>query len=354
MKRNLLYFAAGVLALSSCTSEDVVKDVARKQNVIGFENVVNKISRADDIINSGFKQFYVYGYYNTADVTFSNVFDNVLVSNTATGWQYYNETTNVDYQYWIPGAKYHFYAYSCGDAAKLEGITCSSVADGTSSFSLANYICDADHQVDLIFAYNSGSDNKGIVGKDNANQPVALNFSHILSKVNATFTSGFPKGQEVKISNVTIRNIADQGSFIFQVADGTPSYTWNASRVLTDAYVDLWKEETPISVSLTDDPESNSMDTNSAYVIPNKYNAANVTINFTIDVIDQGKVVLHKDLIGFFQPDWRPGFTYTYNIEVDGNAAKLDVIGFTTTVDAEGNIDASQWGNGDSSEIKFN
>ncbi len=355
MKKNLFYFAAGVLALTACTSEDVVDDAARSRNVIGFENVVNKLSRADDITNSQFNQFYVYGYYNKEGVNFSPVFENVLVSRLSTndGWTYFDEITKEDYRYWIPGAKYHFFAYSCGDGAKLDGITCTSLNDGTSTFSLANYVCDATHQSDLIFAFNSGSDNLGIEGKESANQDVALNFVHVLSKVNATFSSGFPKGYVVKISDVTIRNIADEGAFLYQ-PDETQKYAWNATRVADDATVVLWNAADPIAVSFTDDAETNSKDTNSAYVIPNRYNDPNVTINFTIDVIDQGNVIMHKDLIGYFQPNWLPGYTYTYNIKVDGSAAKLDVIAFTTTVDENGNIVASNWGNGDASAINFN
>ncbi len=361
MKKSFFYFAAGALALTACTSQDVVDDAVRSQNVIGFENVVNKISRADDITNSQFKSFYVYGYYNKEGVNFSPVFENVLVSRLSTndGWTY--KTTTEDYRYWIPGAKYHFYAYSCGDGSQLDNVKCESLDDGTSSFYIANYICDATHQTDLIFAFNSASDEKGIEGKESANQDVALNFTHLLSKVNATFSSGFPKGYEVQISNVTIRNIADQGSFLYQptpaVAEGetkAPTHVWSAIRVADDANVVLWAESDPISVKFTDTAATNTMDSNSAYVIPNRYNDPNVTINFTIDVKDQDTVIMHKDLIGYFQPTWLPGYTYTYNIVVDGNAAKLDVIGFTTTVDEEGNIVAADWGGTDTTDTTIN
>lgn len=356
MNKNLFFFVAGVLALTACTSEDVVNDVTRSSNVIGFDNVVSKLSRADDITNSQFNQFHVYGYYNKEGVSFSPVFENVLVSRKATndGWNYKDDATKEDYRYWIPGAKYHFFAYSCGDGAKLTNISCAPyVKDNSkSTFAIGNYVSNATHQADLIFAFNSGSDNTGIVGQESANQDVALNFVHLLSKVNATFSSGFPKDYEVKISNVTIRNIADEGSFLYQ-PDETQKYVWDATRMADDANVVLWDGASePISVKFTDDAATNSKDTNSAYVIPYKYNDPNVTINFSIEVYDQGTLIMQKDLIGKFQPNWQPGYTYTYNIKVDGNAAKLDIITFTTTVDDMGNIKPAGWGTDDSEEAQ--
>lgn len=357
MKRHLFVLAAGVLALSSCTSEGVVDDVARSTNVIGFDNVVTKLSRAEDITNAKFNQFYVFGSYNKGNANVS-VFDNVLVSRLSSndGWSYVDAANGVGAQHWVPGGKYHFYAYSCADASKLSGITTSINADGTSSFTLADYVCDAENQNDLIFAFNSGSDNTGIEGKQTGNQDVALNFTHVLSKVNAVFSSGFDKGYEMKISNVTIRNIADNGSFTYQPAaagSDAATHVWSASRVADDANVVLWNDAEPISVTLTDDAATNSKETNSAFVIPNKYNDPNVTINFTVDLINNGESVLSGDVVGYFKPNWKPGYTYTYNITVDGDALKLGVIGFTTTVDEEGNIIPAGWGDDESSEITF-
>lgn len=356
MKRNLFYFAAGVLALSACTSEDVVNDVARTRNVIGFENVVKKSSRADDITNSQFKQFYVFGYYNKGANVFSPVFENTLVTRLATndGWSYYDEATGEDYRHWIPGAKYHFFAYSVGNGAKLEQkVGGTPLSDGTSTFGFEDFVCDAENQSDLIFAYNCGSDNTGIEAMETGNTDVSLNFAHILTKVNATFSSGFPKGYEVKISNVTISNIYDKGDFLYQPGETatSPVYTWNAELGGGTGNVVLWAADAdPLSVVFTNDASTNSEETNSAYVIPHKYNDPSVCINFSIEVIDNGNTIISKNLVGKFKPNWLPGYTYTYNIEVDGDAANLDIIGFSTAVDEDGNIVASKWGNGDTSD----
>ncbi|WP_290393129.1 fimbrillin family protein, partial [uncultured Muribaculum sp.] len=112
--KKVLLFSAAMLALSSCSNTDVLEEGNIQQtNAIGFQTLVNKESRA--LTNTSFKKFWVYGTYHKAsqDANKVIVFDgvNVLKGNTeqgtSTGWGYSGT------RYWIDGAIYNFYAYSC-------------------------------------------------------------------------------------------------------------------------------------------------------------------------------------------------------------------------------------------------
>lgn len=118
MVKRFFYLAVGALALTACTSEDVVDDVTTSsRNLIRFENVVNKPSRAaTDITTQTLNQFNVFGFYVLPDAPTHayEVFNNVPVTNPGSGmWGYDDKYA----RYWVPNANYYFYAYSCGSAA---------------------------------------------------------------------------------------------------------------------------------------------------------------------------------------------------------------------------------------------
>lgn len=366
-KKHLLILAAGALALTACTSEDVVDDVATSRNLIQFENVVNKLSRAEDLETKTFKKFNVYGFYTMPgdDYVANKVFSNEAVTKQDNGsWVYTSED-----RYWVPNAKYYFYAYSCGNTSKLD--------DKFGSFSLnmnndypegtpdedkltakdrcliiTDYICDNDHQHDLVFATNTGTDFGGIVGQTTGNKTVPFEFNHILSKVKARFSTQFNKDYKVEIKNVTIQNIRNTGDY-------DPENGWlDVTRKAGTPFVVLQAE--PISVKNEKDSEGNqvTVDSGEAYVIPCKYDqdptaGATVYINFEIEVYFGNSLVLSKILTGTFTPDWTAGYSYTYNVEISGSTTQMDVITFTTGTNALGDFVEWKGDDGKNPSIKI-
>lgn len=82
MAKRYLLIAASALALTACSSEEVIDDVAASRNQIRFENVVNKPSRAvKDLDMNSLLQFNVFGFYTMPeDETHAHeVFNNVAV-----------------------------------------------------------------------------------------------------------------------------------------------------------------------------------------------------------------------------------------------------------------------------------
>lgn len=348
MKKSFFYLAVSAVALSACTSEDLIEDAAQTKigKVISFETVVNKHSRTD-LTATNINKFAVFGYYilpgEGNEGLASRIFYNDSVSRQPDNtWTY-----DGDIRSWLPGAKYYFFAYSCGDIMKLNskyGSFQMDMADGLNPqgrvMKIVNYVCDYTHQHDLIYASCTGDNFDGIEGKESGNATVAFQFKHLLSKIRARFTSAFPDEYTVEISNVSFQNIRNIGTYS-PTADGSG---WqNVIRPEGEhPYVYLLNTDladvSPLVTRTKDEPAI----TDYAYVIPYSYMGEDnenvedkestfVYINFTVDVKNKDKVVFHKILTGKVNPVWSAGYQYTYNIKLDGKALDLGEIEFTVS-----------------------
>lgn len=356
MEKRFLIIAAGALALTACTSEGVINDVEQSShNVIKFENVVNKHSRAD-ITNDDLTHFNVFGFYTMPgnDQIAHRVFYDTDVDKTVDGWDY---TTGYGERYWIPGAKYYFYAYSCNntqiDSEVVTGIKYQlEMGEGIDAdervLEIDNYICNDNHQHDLIFAKN----NQGILGAESGNLPVSLQFSHILSKVKAKFTTKFPNEYQIVISDVTIQSINDQGDYnhVKGWFNHAQTVEGQALTMLSGANTLMIKND---MIGEGDNKKQMSVETAQYYVIPfigqgegvAEENAEKYALRFTIDVyIDTDRVnkVMSKTLTGEFIPAWKEGFQYVYNVDINGTTTNMQVISFTTSVDEFGTPENSE------------
>ncbi len=375
MKSKFFYLAAGALALTACTSEDVINDVEKSRNAISFENVVNKPSRADDITGANLKQFNVFGFYTTPTdpTTAVEIFDDVLVKRDGVKW-YYTPTIDSDenLRYWVKDARYYFYAYNCGNANKLSGEygkfnlnmanTDKTLTAADRVLTIEGYRCDNSHQHDLIYASNVGGNNyEGILGLESGNAAVALQFKHILSKVNVRFSSKFPSDYTVMIKNVSIQNIRNYGDY--HPVTGWQRVWRNEGDVpyinLSTAAVDAEGNPTNITIVNGLDEQKNQLtvSTGTGFVIPYGYKGeegtestpdTQVYLTFDIEAYNQGAKVLSKSLTATFNPIWLAGYFYTYNVVLSGSSTNMDAIVFTTATDGDGRV--VDWQNDD----KFN
>lgn len=350
MNKHLFFLAAGALALTACTSEDVVDDVATSsRNAIQFENVVSKLTRADvEDLNTGtLGQFNVFGFYTMPGQPLHahEIFNHIPVTKSGGSWSYKG-----DIKYWIPGATYYFYAYSCGSSDLKEGKGSFTIDMETGEkqakdrqLEITGYICDYTHQHDLLFASETGYE------AQTTNGAVAFDFQHILTKIYARFTNTFSPEYEVVIKKVTVDNICNQGDYSFTTGwknvgrrSGQPLvYLVNPTGdggVTADAALRLRNEKV---VDNDNNEKQKTVDSMAAYVLPYKYAGSDdewAYINITIDVVykdknkpanDPGDIVIpDKRLSARLNPIWEKGHTYVYNIELNANTINLGHIEF--------------------------
>lgn len=324
MKKVIFMLAAGALALSSCSETEVIEQGVQS-NAIGFTNHVGKGTRA--ITNDDFDHFKVYGSY-TLDGSDKPI-------DIFSGGQDVNKGTDGAWTYspvrnWIPGATYTFAAYAIDKGATLPGqANYGPEQNGTAYYlNLADVVIDGTtgHQLDIVYA----KPDKSYVGQKTGNETVALEFKHILSRLDFTFESALPDGFEAEISNARLVSVRNTGLF-----DGKTLAWDNVDRtVAVDAVP-------PIRLSITDNDGEltgeKNVKTGYAYVIPFTYTAKNVGIKFNIVIKDTESgdtpiTIVDKEVSAYWAPKWAQNNTYSYTIKINGSAAGLEPIEFTGSV----------------------
>lgn len=336
--------AAGVMALAACTSEDVVDVSSTQGNAIGFENVVNKATRAvdGDLSLKTFDKFLVYGYYIKPGMTTPiQIFNGVPVTAVKDEDGTISKWTYAGTRYWVPDCDYYFYAYSCADVELASGNgnpgmslfdPKNTTVDGRSLI-IQQYRCDADHNHDLVTA-----ENENIVAKEEKNPLVSLNFSHALCKVKAEFTTDFPEGYEVYVSNVYVTSY-------YRLADfnvGTSTWSNFGGRDNTNPIQLNVLAET--GKNFVTNKAGSELTTSEAFVIPKLYdtaNSENVELHFSIEVKSNKKTILERNIHGTWSPQWVKGNIYQYSINISGSTAGIEPIVFAAEQSLSGN---TSWG----------
>lgn len=333
MKKQHLLLALGLAALTACTSEEIVQ-VGEQSNVIGFQNVINKNTRAveGDLDQSSFNKFLVYGYYTKEGMsTPVQIFNGVEVNKenyTVDGKEKSRWTYN-GVRYWIPKCTYYFYGYSCGDIALATGkgtplltLTNQSTEDGR-ALSILQYKCDGAHQHDLVTA-ESGI----IIAKEKDNPAVSLPFTHALCKIKAAFTTDFPKEYKVVVSNVRLTAFFNYGDY------NVGTQTWTDHKFDDAAVTNMKLDEDNHTVT----NDGKSIETSEIFLIPKIYtNTEFAKIHFTIEVFKDDNLILQRDINGTWSPHWELGRIYKYNINISGSEAGIEPIVFATSQSLAGN-----------------
>ena len=204
MKKSILMLGLAVAAMTSCTNDEVLEQAQSVQKAIGFESFVNKGTRAEaeaetvtvtnEVTAENLTRFYVYGYHNGTTPT---VFDNVSVIKSGNVWSMKTENER-DWE----TQSYNFAAYAdgVGEASHVASTLTTSFTNATLTFT--NYTVNSDQtkQTDLIAA---------VTARDNTNTldvtTVDLDFKHLLSKVDFTFSNTNENNLSMVVSDVTLK-----------------------------------------------------------------------------------------------------------------------------------------------------
>lgn len=204
MKRSLFMLGVAVAALSSCSQSEILE--VAEGRAIGFSSFVNNNTRAVTEVNKGnLSQYYVFGNYG---------------SDGASDWsgQAFNNELNTTLYYWQPGKIYRFGAYADGNGGKIASSAVNFDA-ANSKLTFTNYT--PDDTKDLVAAVTENQ-----TANDHSNEkndPVQLNFKHLLSQVKLTFTSTAAATYKLTISDVRIEDAVSTCTGEYT----TTGVTWN-------------------------------------------------------------------------------------------------------------------------------
>lgn len=345
MKKNVWLFGMAVAALTSCTQSEVV-DIPESR-VIDFETFVDKLTRAsDDVIDAEsakFKEFYVYaakGEKATPDaaITFDEtlVLDQKQVKGGRGSWSYEPHAT------WVSDNYYRFAAYANGNAdgsatqAKLEGKV--TFKKGTTLTAQDWGLSFDDYQVaegkDLVVAI---ADEKYTGTLASEPGSVALNFKHILSKVEFRFYyTPTVSGQYLEIDPFGF-DAATMGDCEthYTGSESLIGATWTPASFTTDG-TDGFCYSYFDGEEATDGKLTSGNIHEAHYVIP-QANTSLVVPRITIKTMNaEGEVQSVQSFTNVSlavttpgHTSWQPGYVYRYEATLSG---KLHEIHFTTSV----------------------
>lgn len=341
MMKRFFYIALGAMTLSACTSDEVI-DVSSQSTAISFENIVMKQTRADaqtgDLTNANLDKFMVYGFYTKEGQVANPIqcFGGEAVTKQNGSWTYSGT------RFWVPEATYSFFAYSCADVAldnKFGTVGLDLNSTGADrQITISNFRCDAFHNHDLVYAQNKEIKSLAkTAANPNPNPKVSFKFSHVLTKIDAVFTSEFSADYDIVIKDVRIVNFRNVGTFSQTKGWGTTAIRDNSLEENISMRLEF---PTTDGVGVANASQSNATKPKTAYryVIPYKYATTDVQISFTIELY-KGKnhtpanLVLSRNMEGHWAPQWEQGYYYTYNITLTGTVANLQPIVFEVAQD---------------------
>lgn len=292
MKKGLLMLGVAVLALASCTNEEVLN--VSDSRAIGFTGTsIDNITKAD-ITSTDFAQFNVYGGYTTKD---KPVFENISVTKDDESGQWSYSPA----QYWVAGT-WNFAGYAGGNS-----IESKEWANETGVLTL-EVNSDATHQNDVIFATSKKENAKGITVSDPATYttPVSLNFTHLLSKIQFKFTKEEASlgGVTVKLTGFKVSGLTTKGKWIDDVQTEIAPAT-------TGDYTDFAEAQ--------EIDQTNGAPTAEFYVIPQ--NVTTFAIEVMAEVTDVNGTLIKKGKVTANVPtstikDWAAQTKYVYTAEL--------------------------------------
>lgn len=244
MKKGLLMLGAATMMLASCTQNEVLE--VSESRAIGFNGTgIDNITRAD-ITSSAFTHFYVYGGYNE-----TAIFDKTEVKYNNSDWEY------TPTKYWANGT-WKFAGYEGGN-----GVTPTwSYANGLTLEVNSN----ASNQSDVVYAASSD-----ITVEDAANYstPVALTFTHLLSKIQFKFLKDAQSlgGVKVELSDFVIDGITTNAKWVAGKQEAVTSST-------TGSYSDFSSAEEIIA--------NTGLTTDAFYVIPQTVGTFTITADAVV------------------------------------------------------------------------
>ena len=212
MKKNIFMISAAMLALVSCTNDEVIQ--INNGQKIEFRTALT--TRATELTQSDLTEFYVTALTDKdepyfADIKFSKAGDE-------------NYFTSADNYYWPAGGGLKFFAYSPSQdvLGETSTITINSAKKMLEGYTPAD---DIASQKDFVTA-------KAVGNKvEHSSSGVALEFKHQLSQIQV---NGYNEneGYEISVKAIRLKNVIKTGNFDFGLEN------WNLGEVSTDKLTD--------------------------------------------------------------------------------------------------------------------
>ena len=334
MKKSLLFAALAVVAMASCTKNEISQSTRTKE--ITFTTpVLARHTKSQEIPGTLYPtgtSFNVYAWYNT-EAPFNAVNASAYMTDVKVSYNSeIDDATNgsgawvsADKYYWPKQGVLTFDAYSPNglsgrvDATAAAGIT---VTDHVVSTTLAS-------QQDFLYATRAKNKTSSTDGTNATYDGVDIAFNHALAvvKFTAKTNADYSKTTEIKIKEINIQSIKNQGTFN-QNENASPAAAAWSDQDGTATYVALTSADYAHSIEIT----SSSTDItgcSTVIVLPQdlKPGTQKLHIEYYMktDATDAKPLPQTADLYFHHETPladgnkWEMGKRYTYNIVIGLN-----------------------------------
>lgn len=301
MKKSFLMLGVAVMALASCTNEEVLN--VADSRAIGFDAFVGKPTKAE-ITTDNLGTFQVYGGYVKTEsagtgTNLTNVWEDVAVTKDGT-WKATGDT-----KYWAAGMTYQFAAYAPVAVGK------PTVNDDNKNLDWTGIKADAETQNDFIYATDVKTTDDPLEASPGN---IAFTFGHQLAMIKVTFNSKFAAEYKVTISDLDIYGMNSTADFTGSTK------TW-------DNYSSQISQGSGFkTITAADAQEQTSATSDKFIVIPQT--SGTMHVDFTATVFDKNNTEFasHK-FTGTVTPIWENGNVYNYNVDIapDGFTGEDDI-----------------------------
>lgn len=332
MKKNFLFAAVALAAMTSCSNDEVVN--VNNGDAISFRASLDKaISRGAETTVKNLNAFNV-----TAVVTGQgkNYFTDLSVTSNDEG-----ATWNTASTYYWPSTPLAFFAY-----APQNGIGTVNISDTEKKVTGFSPAQNVEEQKDFVIAYSTGTK------ENNEAQGVALNFKHALSQI-AVQAKCLKSNIKVEVLGVRIVNVQTTANFTFPETTTVSSYSlpmsqwsdWSGGNI-GNAY--SIKGKSPIV--LNTNPQSIMFDNSNFMLVPQQLipwtndqkttgaylsvlcrisnvNGSDEVLLYPEPTVSDAKVGKYAYSAVAIDTNWSPGKKYTYTLTFcgeDGGAGRID------------------------------
>ena len=342
MKKSLLFAALAVVAMASCTKNEISQSTRTKE--ITFTTpVLARHTKSQEIPGTLYPtgtSFNVYAWYNT-EAPFNAVNASAYMTDVKVSYNSEIDDATNGSGAWVSADKYYWpkQGVLTFDAYSPNGLSGSVDATAAAGITVTNHVVSTDlaSQQDFLYATRAKNKTSSTDGTNATYDGVDIAFNHALAvvKFTAKTNADYHKTTTIKIKEISIQSIKNQGTFN-QNENGSPAAAAWSAWDGTAEYVALTADDYEHSVEIT----SSSTDItgcSTVIVLPQDLKAGTqkLHIDYYLQTNATGAQPIPQTADLYFhhaEPladgnKWAMGKRYTYNIVIG-----LDEIYFAPSV----------------------
>ena len=306
-KKGLFVMAAAcLLAVTSCSVDEVVGGNVLSNNEIGLNTRVDSRAVETKITNLG---KFTVNAFQTGDANYMNNVE-YTTSDNGSSW-----TTAAGKFFWPVEGDLHLYGYA--PAAPGKGGTFKIDKDAQTLTDFVPFETAAEQQ-DFVYAKSTGNN------ATNGTTGVELNFQHALTEISVAAKNS-NTAYTVKVTGVKLGNVKTKGTFTFpSIANSAASWTLSSATEDVGSYETTWSTATELTSSVSTLDEANV----AFMLLPQQLEKSEKAsekayLALKVNITMQGGKVIRDGwaYIGL-NTNWEMGKHYTYTLDFSDGAGQ--------------------------------